>query len=109
MVSTRPGSSSINKIRLGIPSRVLAIRCRGEPYGKCCSTPWHTFHTHRTSVRFYNSFDQIEAEAGSMDLIVNCALAAKKRFENALQLIGWYTGTVIANRDLDRQLTAHRD
>src|SRR5216110_3180930 len=75
-VSTRPGSSSINRIREFI--NFFSGRS-GDPQHELGLLSGFAVHGHSASVRLHDPFDQAQAQARAMDLIGHRRLASIER------------------------------
>src|SRR5262249_35825343 len=97
-VNTRPGSSSISRMR----ELILQLRRRGgdadDEFGSL-----HRFASHadRTTMGFHDLLDQIEPEARAVHLVLHRAAAPEKWIEDIILLVERDAGTMIGDPDFD--------
>src|SRR5262249_29425838 len=97
-VMTSPGSSSIKSMR----ELILHL-------GRGGGNPDHEFRTlhgfaadrDRAAVGLPDALDQIEAETGAADLVLDCAAAAEEGVEQALLFVQRDARAVIGHADFD--------
>ena len=85
-----PGSSSTNSTcgfilyayGFGLP------RHRRQFQRKPCSAARGTFNSHSAGMCFHNSFDEAEAQSGTVDLIIHRFLPPEERFKDMTQFVG---------------------
>ena len=77
----RPGSSSTKSRREFI---LMLRRCSGDAHDKRGSGARLALQAHGPAVRLYDSFDQVQAESGAVNLILHGFFFQEERVEYAL-------------------------
>src|SRR5436190_15486131 len=98
MVRTRPGSSSIKRMR----EFILHLRWSGgnsdNEFGALHRL---ALYGNLAPVRFDDALDQVEAETSAVDLVLNRPASAEEWVKKVFLFVERDTGTVVYNADFD--------